>query len=207
LAEYEIVLHALAHRGVLLLQDAKLPSVASLVAEEPVRGSWWGHPRAREIFGVSEKLSDHPRITSAKIVSGKVTFVHHRLWPALVSVGSAREPWQLAGLSVGARRLLDRVEEDGRLRTDQVPGVSPNKQTVGELAREIEERLLVHAEAVHTESGKHAKLLESWSHWVKRVGLEVGHLSADSAKKQMEEAVRRLGAAVDAPIDCPWRER
>ena len=34
----------LAECGLLLESDAKLPSVAGLVACAPVRGSWWGHP-------------------------------------------------------------------------------------------------------------------------------------------------------------------
>ncbi len=36
--------------GLLLLQDKKLPSVATIFAGRPMAGSWWGHPLGQEMF-------------------------------------------------------------------------------------------------------------------------------------------------------------
>jgi hypothetical protein len=41
----------------------------------------------------------------------------------------------------------------------------PADHSPRELARELEQRLLVHSSEVHTESGRHVKVLESWAHW------------------------------------------
>ena len=57
--------------GFLLLTDRKLPSVAGLVAGSPVRGSWWGHPRGREIYRVACSLAAHPDVLGVPLVSGK----------------------------------------------------------------------------------------------------------------------------------------
>ena len=47
---------ALEDAGILLVQDATLPSVTTLVAGGPVRGSWWAHEQSHSIFAVLEEL-------------------------------------------------------------------------------------------------------------------------------------------------------
>jgi hypothetical protein len=63
-----------------------VPSLAEAVAGGPIRGSWWGHPKAHEIFRVAEALCDSSEVLVCKLVDGKVSFVHRRLWPALVKL-------------------------------------------------------------------------------------------------------------------------
>jgi hypothetical protein len=176
----ERVWKALENYGLLLVSDPHLPSVAGLVAGSPVRGSWWGHRQAHLIFTVLSKLSNHRDVLVAKLVSGKVTLVHRRLWPAVVAVGSAQEPWQLERLSRRGRSLLARVTRQGEVRTDQ-PRSFPG---VGDAARALEQKLLVYAEQVHTNSGAHAKRLETWERWAGRV--DVGGI-ADNARGGQEE--------------------
>src|SRR5437588_12294056 len=103
----------LRNRGVLLAADARLPSVATIVAAEPIRGSWWAHPKAHAIFAATSALARHPDAMALLLVSRKVTFVHRRLWPAILTIGLARERWQRKGLPAGARALLKRVEKAG----------------------------------------------------------------------------------------------
>jgi hypothetical protein len=69
-----------------LLQSARgpIPNVAELVAGEPIRGSWWGHPAGHDIFAVLAHLTDSPDVVRCRLVRGKVTLVHRRVWPALV---------------------------------------------------------------------------------------------------------------------------
>ncbi|MFQ5789315.1 MAG: hypothetical protein ACE5JI_02455 [Acidobacteriota bacterium] len=86
------ILAALEESGLLLLSDVVLPSAVGLVGGGPVRGSWWAHPCAHEIFRLTRQLEHHPDVTVAKLLSGKVLYVHRSLWPALVAVGSARDP-------------------------------------------------------------------------------------------------------------------
>ena len=69
----ELILAELRRWGVLMMADPKLPSVTTLVAHEPVRGSWWGHPKSHEIFAVGEALEDHEDVLVCKLIAGKVT--------------------------------------------------------------------------------------------------------------------------------------
>src|SRR5947207_2949642 len=98
-ASFDVVLSQLNDLGVLLESDPKLPSVSSLLTGEPMRGSWWSHPLAHTIFNVNEQLEEHRDVMMTKLISGKVTFVHRRLWPEILAIGTAREPWQTRDLS------------------------------------------------------------------------------------------------------------
>ena len=93
------VLAALVDHG-MLLQSARgpLPNVAALVAGEPIKGSWWGHPRGHAIFAALQSLEDSPDVVRLRLVNGKVTYVHRRLWPALVRVADRLQPAKLAAL-------------------------------------------------------------------------------------------------------------
>jgi hypothetical protein len=72
------------HGAVLASARGPLPRLAELIANEPIRGSWWAHPRSHHIFRIFQRISESPDILVCRIVNGKLTFVHRRLWPALV---------------------------------------------------------------------------------------------------------------------------
>src|SRR6266704_523157 len=77
-ASFRSVLEALEKYGLLLESDAQLPSLVSIVAGGPVRGSWWGHASGNIIYEVGNRLANHPDVLVIKLVSGKVTFVQRR---------------------------------------------------------------------------------------------------------------------------------
>jgi hypothetical protein len=81
---------AFVERHGVVLQAARgpVPSLAEAIAGGPIRGSWWGHPKGHEIFRVAEVVSDSPDVLVCKLVDDKVTYVHRRLWPALVKLQS-----------------------------------------------------------------------------------------------------------------------
>ena len=72
------------HGIVLESAAGPVPSVAAAIAGEPIRGSWWAHPLSHEIFELTRGIRDRDDILVCRLVDGKVTFVHRRLWPALV---------------------------------------------------------------------------------------------------------------------------
>jgi hypothetical protein len=74
------------HGVVLQAARSSLPSLAEAVAGERIRGSWWGHPKGQEIFRAAEAVCESPDVLVCKLVDGKVTYVHRRLWPALVKL-------------------------------------------------------------------------------------------------------------------------
>lgn len=199
------VFRALKRYGILLESDAKLPSVSSIVAGRPVKGSWWAHPRAHTIFQVSRQLDSHKDATVARLVSGKITFVHRRLWPALLAVGSAREPWQLKGLSSSAKKLLGMVQRKGELRTDKISWRSlRNAKKPGEAARELERRLLVQSQEIHTSTGAHAKRLETWEHWATRAKLAGKKMKPERARRVLENVLKTVNARFGAEGRLPW---
>ena len=83
-AKFDPLAFVAEHGIVLASARGPVPSVAEAVAGEPVRGSWWGHPRGHDIFRALSAIDDSPDVLCFKLVAGKVTFVHRRLWPALV---------------------------------------------------------------------------------------------------------------------------
>jgi hypothetical protein len=81
---------AFVERHGVVLQAARgsVPSLAEAVAGGPIRGSWWGHPKGREIFRLASAVTDNADVLVCRLVDGKVTYVHRRLWPALVRLAS-----------------------------------------------------------------------------------------------------------------------
>lgn len=61
-----------------------VPSLAETIAGEPIRGSWWGHPKGDAIFVCSRAIRRSKEVLTCRLIGGKVTYVHLRLWPALV---------------------------------------------------------------------------------------------------------------------------
>jgi hypothetical protein len=166
----------LKRNGLLMKADARLPSVTTMVAGEPVSGSWWAHPLAHTIFFALRDLADHPDVLLLKLVAGKDTFVHRRLWPEITAIALAREPWQTRGVSRQAMDLLDEVNAAGSVECE------------GAAVRLLESRLLVHGIQVHSHEGHHRKRLETWAHWAERVHLSLDDLPVPSeAKLALEE--------------------
>jgi hypothetical protein len=185
------VMASLGEHGLLLRQDKSLPSVVTLIAGEAVAGSWWGHAKSGEVFRCLSDLQLQSDMLESKLIGGKVTYVHRRLWPALLAVAGGGEAWQTHGLSQGARTLLANVQKAGSLIAS------------GTFAKELETRLLVHGNQVHTESGHHETRLESWDHWSQRTGCAAGK-SVDDGRAELEAVVIALGGSVR---QLPWSQK
>ena len=202
-SEFERVFAELLQYGLLLESDPMLPSVCSLITSGPQRGSWWSHPLAHTIFQVNGQLADHVDVLITKLISSKVTFIHRRLWSEVLAIGMAREAWQITGLSAGARRVLKLVDEQGTLRTDQL--IFSKSFKPGEASRELEKRLLLHSDELHTESGAHAKLLETWPRWADRISFQPQEITATDAKAMFEERMKTLNEQFGSRARLPWQ--
>jgi hypothetical protein len=187
--------------GLLLLSDS-LPSVTRLIAGDGLSGSWWGHEQAHTIFAISEMLEDHPDVLVMKLISGKVTFVHRELWGRIYSIGVAREDWQLKNLSQSAKLLLKTLDTEGTLHTNKLSKSFGPKP--GDIARELELRILIHAEQVHTESGAHAKVLETWNAWAKRAGFRGRAKSPSAVRHFLEQQLAEINKNHHGQGRLPW---
>jgi hypothetical protein len=199
LKDADAVLAAVASRGLLFLSDPKRPNAIEVLTGEFPRGSWWSHPQSNAIYAILQTVEGHPDVLLAKLLDGKVTLIHRALWPALLTVVTAREPWQTGDLSAVVSQgleALDAAEAAGA----ELPAVS---RTV---SKELETRLLLHAESVHTDSGKHETRLAPWRAWAARAGCVVPAAGAPAqvvqAKKALEGAAAGLGAP---PPTLPWQ--
>ena len=205
LTHFQLIFQQLKRFGFLLESDPKLPSVVTLITGEPLKKSWWSHPMGQTIFAVNEKLEDHKDVLITKLVAGKVTFVHRKLWPEVISIGTARESWQTKTLSASARSLLQLIEERGAVITNELPPIDSGKVKAGDLARELEKKLLINAAQVHTASGAHAKALETWEHWAKRVGFKGPQPPTASARKSLEDRLLSRNQEFGASAKLPWQ--
>ena len=84
------------HGIVLVSAKGPAPRLTEAIAGEPIKGSWWGHSKGHQIFAVLQKLEDSPEILVCRFIAGRVTFVHRRLWPAIVKLAGHFQPDQIA---------------------------------------------------------------------------------------------------------------
>jgi len=202
--QLSMILMNLERYGLLLESDPKLPNVANLVAGETIRGSWWGHPKGKLIFAVLKRLAANPEILVTKLVLGKVTFLHRRLWQPFLSLAHSKEKWQMEALSSDAKHLLRLVERKRELRTDHVKW-SRRRGTIGTAARELERRLLIHGEEVHTSKGLHAKILRSWNEWASSKGIRTRSISTERAKEILEDVSVYFAGERANEVRLPWQ--
>lgn len=72
------------HGIVLASAKGRVPRLTDAIAGESVHGSWWGHPKGKQIFRVLRSLAESDDVLVCRLCGGKITYVHRRLWPALV---------------------------------------------------------------------------------------------------------------------------
>jgi hypothetical protein len=106
------VMDWLREQGI-VLQSARgpVPNLAEYVAGERIHGSWWGHPRGHVIFTVLEDLLASGDVVATRLVNGRVTLIHRRVWPALVRLADRFPAERLAAVdevhtASGAHRAI-----------------------------------------------------------------------------------------------------
>ena len=62
----------------------EIPALADAIAGAPIRGNWWAHRDGKRIFALTRAVRAAPEVLVCRLVDGKITLVHERLWPALV---------------------------------------------------------------------------------------------------------------------------
>jgi hypothetical protein len=84
----------------MVLQSAHgpVPNLAEYVAGEPILGSWWGHRAGHQIFAVLGDVLGSSDVVATRLINGKVTLIHRRLWPAVARVADRFPPARLAAV-------------------------------------------------------------------------------------------------------------
>jgi len=86
------------HGVVLESANGPVPSLVKAITGGKIKGSWWAHPRGKEIFGITRAVRDSEQVLVCRLIGGKVTFVHQRLWPALARCSKRFRPDQISQL-------------------------------------------------------------------------------------------------------------
>jgi hypothetical protein len=84
------------HGMVLVSAKGPVPRLTDAIAGESINGSWWAHSKSHQIFAVLQILESSPDILVCRFITGRVTLVHRRLWPAIVKLSGHLHPDQLA---------------------------------------------------------------------------------------------------------------
>lgn len=203
-AQLATVRDALRKHVVLMVHDARLPSVSTKVAGAPVPGSWWGHAAGKAIYEVLDELGRDRDVITAKVMNAKHTLVHRPLFDALAAVCAPGQAWQTEGLSPLSVWLAEEVQRRGRIRSD---ALLPPVEIAGDLkqaARDAEERLIVRARSVHTERGNHVRELEIWHTVMLRRGANGAAMPPEAARAEFDAIARRWEKAHALRVRLPW---
>jgi hypothetical protein len=154
---------ALVAQHGMLLESAHgpIPNLARLIAGEPIPGSWWAHPTSHEIFTATMAVRGAEAVVTLRLVGGKVTFVHRRLWPALVRLADRTSSEALAAIE-------EEHTPSGRhvVHSHPFPAWVPPEVTT--LARALSEeealRLIPAASCPETRTGERANLSVLYQH-------------------------------------------
>src|SRR5439155_1213471 len=87
-----------ANRVVLESGRGPVPNLAETIAGAAIRGSWWAHPKAKSIFVCSRAVRASADVLVCRLIGGKVTYVHRRVWPALVRLAGRFNADRLAAI-------------------------------------------------------------------------------------------------------------
>ena len=84
------------HGVVLASAKGAAPRLTEAIVGEAIKGSWWAHPKSRHIYAILGAVADSDQVLVCRLIGGKITLVHRRLWPSLVRLANRFAREQLA---------------------------------------------------------------------------------------------------------------
>jgi hypothetical protein len=84
------------HGVVMVAAKGPAPRLIEAIAGGPIAGNWWSHPRSREIYSVLVDVTASDQVLVCRLIDGKITLVHRKLWPALVRLAEKFAPERIA---------------------------------------------------------------------------------------------------------------
>jgi len=120
------------HGVVLESAQGPVASVAEEIAGEPIKGSWWSHAKSDEIYQVTRAIRESADMLVCRLVNGKITFVHRRLWPSLIAAAGSFPDESLS-------QVVEEHTSSGKHVTKEVPFPQWVPASVTEEAKQLDE--------------------------------------------------------------------
>lgn len=121
-------------RGVVLASaKGSAPSLVEAIVGQPIKGSWWAHPEGKHIYATLGFVTESEEVLVCRLVGGKITLVHRRLWPALARLAERFSPEQIS-------RVREEHTASGRHVSHAVPFPEWAPQAVMQEARALSEQ-------------------------------------------------------------------
>ena len=92
----EALAYVREHGVVLASAKGNAPRLTEAIVGEPIKGSWWAHPQSHHIYAILEAVTESEQVLVCRLINGKVTLIHRRLWPSLVCIANRLLPQQVA---------------------------------------------------------------------------------------------------------------
>jgi hypothetical protein len=101
-----------SHGIVLESARGSVPILAGAVAGERIQGGWWGHPKGHDVFVATRAVRDSSDVLVCRLLGGKVTYIHRRLWPAVLRLADKLDKDLLAAIreehtASGSHRVVE----------------------------------------------------------------------------------------------------
>jgi hypothetical protein len=114
-ATVEDALAFVEERGVVLVSaKGPAPRLTEAIAGHTIKGSWWVHPQARHIYAILRAVAESEQVLVCRLVDGKITLVHRRLWPSIARLADRFAPERLT-------RVRDEHTTSGRHVSHAIP--------------------------------------------------------------------------------------
>jgi hypothetical protein len=84
------------HGVVLASAKGPAPRLTEAIVGEPIRGSWWAHAQSHHIYAILQAVTNCEQVLVCRLINGKITLIHRRVWPALVRLAERFTPEQIA---------------------------------------------------------------------------------------------------------------
>ena len=189
----------------------ELPSLISAVMGKAWKPSskgfsgwldWWSLKiEGKQIASISSEIERREDILASRVFRRTKTFISDKLWPVLDSIVRHQRELVAMGkiLSALERKLLETVEGEGPIRTDQLrkqlklEAKENNYKFHRSLTNLESHALIVGAEDPHPEKHLHANI---WQTWEKRTHGHVGHVRLS----YQESVTKLLGESINACV-------
>jgi hypothetical protein len=121
------------HGVVLISAKGCAPSLVEAIAGVPITGSWWAHPLGKQIFATLGFATESEDVLVCRLLGGKMTIVHRRLWPALARLADRLPPERIS-------RVRQEHTASGRHVNHEVPFPAWVSDAVMQEARALSEQ-------------------------------------------------------------------